>query len=105
MVGSVNDWQKEHQFQTLNEKKKERGVKVIRDGMETIIDVHKIAVGGIILLEPGEIITCDGVFLSRYYITFFVHGLFLDLEQQGRSSTTEAMSSLQSVRKRSTVIS
>lgn len=39
MVGSVNDWQKERQFQVLNEKKEERGVKVIRDGVEKIVDV------------------------------------------------------------------
>jgi P-type Ca2+ transporter type 2C len=39
VVGSLNDWQKERQFQVLNEKKEERGVKVIRDGVEHIIDV------------------------------------------------------------------
>lgn len=39
MVGSVNDWQKEKQFQVLNDKKEERGVKVIRDGDEKIIDI------------------------------------------------------------------
>jgi len=38
-VGSINDWQKERQFQVLNEKKEERGVKVIRNGVETIIDI------------------------------------------------------------------
>lgn len=39
VVGSLNDWQKERQFQTLNEKKEERGVKVIRDGIEKIVDI------------------------------------------------------------------
>ena len=39
MVGSLNDWQKERQFKTLNEKKEERGVKVIRDGVEKVIDI------------------------------------------------------------------
>lgn len=39
IVGSLNDWQKERQFQTLNEKKEERGVKVIRDGVEKVVDV------------------------------------------------------------------
>jgi len=38
-VGSLNDWQKERQFRVLNEKKEERGVKVIRDGQEKVIDV------------------------------------------------------------------
>jgi hypothetical protein len=39
VVGSVNDWQKERQFKVLNERKEERGVKVIRDGVETVIDI------------------------------------------------------------------
>jgi Ca2+-transporting ATPase len=39
IVGSLNDWQKERQFKTLNERKEERGVKVIRDGVEKVIDV------------------------------------------------------------------
>ena len=39
VVGSLNDWQKERQFQVLNEKKEERGVKVIRDGMERVVDI------------------------------------------------------------------
>ncbi len=39
VVGSLNDWQKERQFKTLNERKEERGVKVIRDGVEKVIDI------------------------------------------------------------------
>ncbi len=39
IVGSLNDWQKERQFKALNERKEERGVKVIRDGVEKVIDV------------------------------------------------------------------
>jgi P-type Ca2+ transporter type 2C len=38
-VGSVNDWQKERQFQVLNEKKEERNVLVIRGGEERLVDV------------------------------------------------------------------
>lgn len=68
MVGSLNDYQKERQFQSLNEKKEERGVKVIRNGLEQIIDVHRVVVGDIALLEPGEIIPCDGVFLSGHNV-------------------------------------
>ncbi|KAI0833641.1 calcium-translocating P-type ATPase [Trametes gibbosa] len=68
MVGSVNDWQKERQFQVLNEKKEERGVKVIRDGVEMIIDIKEVVVGDVALVEPGEIIPCDGVFLSGHNV-------------------------------------
>ncbi|KAF7353597.1 Calcium-transporting ATPase [Mycena venus] len=70
VVGSVNDWQKERQFQTLNDKKEERGVKVIRGGVETVIDIKQVAVGDIVLLEPGEIVPCDGVFLSGHNVKF-----------------------------------
>ncbi|KAJ7127093.1 calcium-transporting ATPase [Mycena epipterygia] len=63
IVGSVNDWQKERQFQTLNDKKEERGVKVIRGGVET-----QVVVGDIALLEPGEIVPCDGVFLGGHNV-------------------------------------
>ncbi|KAF9223507.1 Ca-transporting ATPase [Gyrodon lividus] len=63
VVGSLNDWQKERQFKTLNEKKEERGVKVIRNGVE-----HEVVVGDIALLEPGEIVPCDGIFLSGHNV-------------------------------------
>lgn len=68
MVGSVNDWQKERQFQSLNEKKDERGLKVIRDGVEKVIDIKQVVVGDIALLEPGEIVPCDGIFLSGHHV-------------------------------------
>ncbi|KAI0775069.1 calcium-translocating P-type ATPase [Trametes elegans] len=68
MVGSINDWQKERQFQTLNEKKEERGVKVIRDGVEMIIDIKEVVVGDVALVEPGEIVPCDGIFISGHNV-------------------------------------
>ena len=68
MVGSLNDWQKERQFQTLNEKKDERGVKVIRDGVEMVIDIKDVVVGDVALVEPGEIVPCDGIFLSGHNV-------------------------------------
>ncbi|KAF9524821.1 Ca-transporting ATPase [Crepidotus variabilis] len=63
VVGSMNDWQKERQFKALNEKKEERGVKVIRDGIE-----KQVVVGDIALIEPGEIIPCDGIFISGHNV-------------------------------------
>ncbi|KAI0671871.1 calcium-translocating P-type ATPase [Trametes maxima] len=68
LVGSVNDWQKERQFQSLNEKKDERGVKVIRNGIEMVIDIKEVVVGDVALVEPGEIVPCDGVFLSGHNV-------------------------------------
>ncbi|CUA75881.1 hypothetical protein RSOLAG22IIIB_01882 [Rhizoctonia solani] len=68
VVGSLNDWQKERQFRKLNDKKEDRGVKVIRDGKEQVINVKEVMVGDIALLEPGEIIPCDGVFLRGHNV-------------------------------------
>ncbi|KAF9234118.1 Ca-transporting ATPase [Melanogaster broomeanus] len=68
VVGSLNDWQKERQFKVLNEKKEERGVKVIRNGVEHVIDVKEVVVGDIAILEPGEIVPCDGIFLSGHNV-------------------------------------
>lgn len=67
-VGSLNDWQKEKQFKALNEKREERDVKVIRDGREQMIDIRDVVVGDIVLFEPGEVIPCDGVFLSGHHV-------------------------------------
>ncbi|RDX57018.1 hypothetical protein OH76DRAFT_1491696, partial [Lentinus brumalis] len=67
MIGSLNDWQ-ERQFQALNEKKEERGVKVIRDGVQMVIDIKEVVIGDVALVEPGEIIPCDGVFLSGHNV-------------------------------------
>lgn len=64
----MNDWQKERQFRSLNEKKDERCVKLIRNGVETIIDIKEVVVGDIALLEPGEIVPCDGIFLSGHHV-------------------------------------
>ncbi|KAH9021979.1 calcium-translocating P-type ATPase [Lactarius hengduanensis] len=67
-VGSLNDWQEERQFRALDEKKEDRLVKVIRDGEEQQIDVHQVVVGDVVLLEPGEVAPCDGIFLSGYNV-------------------------------------
>jgi Ca2+-transporting ATPase len=66
MVGSVNDWQKERQFKKLNEKREDRTVKAIRGGNEMVINVRDVVVGDICLLEPGEIVPVDGVFLKGH---------------------------------------
>ena len=64
MVGSVNDGQKGSQFQVLIDKKEDRGVEVIRNVIEAIVDIHEVVVGDIGLLKPGKIDPCDGFFLS-----------------------------------------
>ena len=68
LVGSINDWQKERQFKKLNEKREDRTVKVIRSSKEMVINVKDLVVGDICLLEPGEIIPVDGVFLKGHHV-------------------------------------
>ncbi|KAI9449865.1 Ca-transporting ATPase [Lactarius psammicola] len=67
-VGSLNDWQKERQFRALNEKREDRLIKVTRDGREQRVHVHQVVVGDVVLLEPGQVIPCDGVFLSGHNV-------------------------------------
>ncbi|CAH1765976.1 1340_t:CDS:2 [Entrophospora sp. SA101] len=61
LVGSINDWQKERQFQKLNAKKEDRCVIATRNGKEFILSVHDILVGDILHLEPGDIVAADGI--------------------------------------------
>ena len=66
LVGSINDWQKERQFKKLNAQREDRTVKAIRNGREVVINVKDVVVGDICLLEPGEIVPVDGVFLRGH---------------------------------------
>ncbi|KAG6809940.1 hypothetical protein H0H92_014006 [Tricholoma furcatifolium] len=63
-VGSLIDWKLEQQFKQLADKKGERKVKVIRDSVECVVDIKEVVVGDIVLLESGEVVPCDGVFIS-----------------------------------------
>lgn len=66
LVGSLNDYQKERQFAKLNEQREDRQMKVIRGGSEMLINTKEVCVGDIALLEPGEIIPVDGIFLKGH---------------------------------------
>ncbi|KAG6894116.1 hypothetical protein C0992_007449 [Termitomyces sp. T32_za158] len=61
---STNDWRKEYQTQQLNDKREKHSVHVIRDGVACFIDLQEVVVGDIVLLTPGEVVPCPGVFLS-----------------------------------------
>lgn len=66
VVGAVNDWQKERQFVKLNKKKEDRFVKAVRSGKVQEISVYDILTGDIVLLEPGDVIPVDGIFLEGH---------------------------------------
>ncbi|KAJ1656868.1 plasma membrane calcium [Dispira simplex] len=65
-TNAVNDYQKERQFQKLNAKKEDRTVKVCRDGRELEVSVYDLVVGDVMLLEPGDIVSVDGVYLDGH---------------------------------------
>ena len=58
IVGSINDWQKERQFKALNERKDERSVKVIRDGVEKMIDIKVFLLLSILICHPQFSLSC-----------------------------------------------
>jgi len=67
-VGAVNDWQKERQFVKLNKKKDARNVQVIRSGKAQEISVHDLLVGDLMVIEPGDILPVDGIFVTGHSV-------------------------------------
>lgn len=68
-VGALNDWQKERQFAKLNKQKEDRDVKVIRSGRTTRISVYDVLVGDVMILEQGDVIPADGIFISGHNVS------------------------------------
>lgn len=69
-VTSVNDWQKERQFQELNKVAGDRKrVNVIRNGQLKIIHQSLVMVGDIMKLEEGMEIPADGVVIQAAELT------------------------------------
>ncbi|RMY41649.1 hypothetical protein D0866_00472 [Hortaea werneckii] len=68
LVGALNDWQKERQFAKLNKKKESRNVKLIRSGQTQEINIHEILVGDVLMVEPGDILPVDGIFISGHSV-------------------------------------
>ncbi len=66
VVGSLNDYQKERQFVKLNKKKEDRKVNVIRSGKSQEISVFDILVGDVVLLNPGDLVPVDGIFIEGH---------------------------------------
>lgn len=69
IVGALNDWQKERQFQKLNRKKDDRLVKVIRSGKPTSISIYDVLVGDVMMLEQGDVIPVDGVLVEGHAVS------------------------------------
>lgn len=61
LVGSLNDYQKELQFRSLNAEKDAIMVKVIRDGKDILVGNHEVVVGDVMILDTGDKVVADGV--------------------------------------------
>ncbi|KAI8329126.1 hypothetical protein BC941DRAFT_443499 [Chlamydoabsidia padenii] len=68
LTNAINDYEKEKQFKKLNSKKEDRTVKVLRNGREREISVYDIQVGDVMMLEPGDILAVDGLFLQGHNV-------------------------------------
>ncbi|KAJ3334389.1 hypothetical protein HDU76_000085 [Blyttiomyces sp. JEL0837] len=82
LVSSINDFQKEAQFRKLNAKKEDRKVKAIRDGKTQLVSIYAVVVGDVLLLEPGDVIPADGVFIS---------GMGLKCDESAATGETDAI--------------
>jgi Ca2+-transporting ATPase len=69
LVGALNDWQKERQFQKLNRKKEDRLVKVVRSGKPCSISIEELLVGDLLMLEQGDVIPVDGIFVDGHNVS------------------------------------
>ncbi|KAI7847434.1 hypothetical protein BDC45DRAFT_575837 [Circinella umbellata] len=66
LTNAINDFQKEKQFQKLNAKKEDKRVTVLRSGREQRISAHDLVVGDILIVEPGDVVLADGLYVSGY---------------------------------------
>ena len=65
-VNSFQAWRQDQQFASMADLKADRQVAVLRDNAERNISVLDVVVGDVMLLSPGEILPCDGLYLSGY---------------------------------------
>jgi Ca2+-transporting ATPase len=65
-VGTLNDWQMQRQFNTLNKKAGDRHVKVIRSGKSAEVSIFDIMVGDVMHLFAGDMVPVDGIFISGH---------------------------------------
>ncbi|KAI8175507.1 Calcium-transporting ATPase 2 [Colletotrichum sp. SAR 10_65] len=68
IVGSLNDYSKERQFAKLNQKKKDRDIKVVRSGKTVEISVHTLMAGDVVHLEPGDLVPVDGILIEGFNV-------------------------------------
>ncbi|PKS05493.1 hypothetical protein jhhlp_008871 [Lomentospora prolificans] len=63
-ASAATDWQKNHKFEKLNERKEQRDVTVVRSGKPQRVSIHDVLVGDLMRVEAGDIIAVDGVLVQ-----------------------------------------
>ncbi|KAM4055987.1 E1-E2 ATPase domain-containing protein [Hirsutella rhossiliensis] len=64
LASAANDWQQNHKFEKLNERKKQREVTVVRSGRAQRIWMHDVLVGDVMYIEAGEVLAVDGILIQ-----------------------------------------
>ncbi|KAF5013453.1 hypothetical protein FDECE_529 [Fusarium decemcellulare] len=64
IASAATDWQKNHKFKKVNERKQQRDVTVVRSGRMQRISVYDVVVGDIMHLEAGDVVAVDGVLVQ-----------------------------------------
>lgn len=68
LVGTLNDWHMQRQFNRLNKKNSDRIVKLLRSGKPVEVSVFDIMVGDVMYLQTGDIVPVDGIFISGHSV-------------------------------------
>jgi len=69
VVGGLNNWNQERQFRKLNERTKDKPAKFVRDGQLTNGFASQIQVGDLVVLDQGDMVPCDGIFVSGHALS------------------------------------
>ncbi|KAI0113675.1 calcium-translocating P-type ATPase [Nemania sp. FL0031] len=66
LVGTLNDWNMQRQFNQLNKQQSDRTVNVVRSGKTMEISIFDLLVGDVALLSVGDLVPVDGVFINGF---------------------------------------
>jgi Ca2+-transporting ATPase len=66
LVTSFQEWEKQKQFRELEKAKNNFKVKVLRGSVETQIDTNDVLVGDVVILDTGDQVPADGIFISGF---------------------------------------
>lgn len=69
LVGAWNDWHKDKQFHKLNAQKDVLDIKIVRNGVETLVVSTEIVVGDVVLLDTGDKVAADMYMVESFGLT------------------------------------